>query len=260
MLSAILRRTVIAVAAVCCCAAQTSLVGEVKNNPPLERPPIPEPRVITPEMRADIHMARKEYREALTIYRTLKPVTHTVANKMGIAHHQLVELAQAKRNYEMAIRMKPDYPEAVNNLGTIFYATKSYRRAVNQYRKALKFNPYSASIYSNLGTAYFARKNYKDAMTAYEKALELDPEVFEYRGSHGVLLQERSVAERAKFHFYLAKTYAKAGVTDRALLYIRKALEEGFTERKKLVEDPEFAGLQQNPEFLELLKLQPRVL
>jgi len=74
-----------------------------------------------------------------------------------------------------------------------------------------------------------------------------------------VLLQERSVQERAKFHYYLAKTYAKAGAVDRALLYMRKALEEGFTERNKFREDPEFASLKELPEYQELLALEPRV-
>ena len=66
--------------------------------------------------------------------------------------------------------------------------------------------------------------------------------------------------ERAKFHFYLAKTYAKAGAVERALLYIRKSLEEGFKERDKFKEDPEFAELQELPEFQQLMALEPRVL
>ena len=126
--------------------------------------------------------------------------------------------------------------------------------------KALKLAPRSASIHSNLGTAWFARKNYQRASEAYQKALELDPEVFEHRSTNGVLLQERSVAERAKFHFYLSKTYAKAGHAERALIYMRKALEEGFKDRQKFVEEPEFASLQKLPEFQQLLELQPRVL
>jgi hypothetical protein len=44
------------------------------------------------------------------------------------------------------------------------------------------------------------------------------------------------------------------------LLYIRKSLEEGFTERDKYKEDPEFAMLQELPEFQQLMALQPRVL
>jgi hypothetical protein len=73
-------------------------------------------------------------------------------------------------------------------------------------------------------------------------------------------LQERTVAERAKFHYYLAKTYAKSGDTERTLIYMRKALEEGFKERGKFLEEPEFAKLQANAEFQAILKLEARVL
>ena len=72
----------------------------------------------------------------------------------------------------------------------------------------------------------------------------LDPDVFEHRSTQGILLQERSVGERGKFHYYLAQTYAQAGRNDLALQYIRKALEEGFKEKKKFQEDPAFAGLE----------------
>jgi len=88
----------------------------------------------------------------------------------------------------------------------------------------------------------------------------IDPEVFEHRSTYGVLLQERSVEERAKFHYYLAKLYAQGGRTELALQYVRKALEEGFKDRKKFLEDPEFAGLRELPEFKELMTLEPRVL
>jgi uncharacterized protein HemY len=74
------------------------------------------------------------------------------------------------------------------------------------------------------------------------------------------MLQERSVEERAKFHYYLARVYANAQMFDRAMQYLRKALEEGFRERNRLKEDPEFAALQENPEFQQLLAMEPRVL
>lgn len=216
-------------------------------------------RELTPEARADIFMARKMYREAIDMYRKL-PETHILANKIGIAYHQLTQLDRAKKQYERALKLNPKYPEAINNLGTVHYAKRSYRRAIRSYKKALVLTPNSASILSNLGTAYFARKKYKDAFETYQKALAIDPDVFEHRSTQGVLLQERSVEERAKFHFYLSKTYAKAGVVDRALLYMRKALEEGFRDKDKFKEDPEFAGLRELPEFKELMLLEPRVL
>jgi len=240
-----------------------SLVADTKsapaNPPPAAAAPEP-PKPISMQMRGDIAMARKMYREAIDYYRAIKPEAPLVWNKIGIAYHHLGDLNQAKRAYERALKLDKRYAEAINNLGTVHYAQRSYRRAVGQYNKALKLSPNSSGMWSNLGTAWFARKNYKRAAECYTKALALDPEVFEHRSTAGTLLQERSVAERAKFHFYLSKTYANAGMNERALQYMRMALEEGFTERKRFVEDPEFANMQELPEFKELLELRPRIL
>jgi tetratricopeptide (TPR) repeat protein len=235
----------------------TPLAYRQENNPPPVAKPAP---ALTPEMRGDILMARKMYREAAEMYGSSGQDTAIIANKIGIAYHQMTELEVARRYYERAVKLDRNYSEAINNLGTVYYAKKNYRKAVSQYNKALKIKPNSPSIYSNLGTAQFARKKYKQALEAYDIALSLDPEVFEHRGSHGVLLQERSVEERAKFHFYLAKTYAKAGAVERALTYIRKALEEGFKERDKFQSEPEFAKMKDLPEFQQLMASEPRVL
>jgi tetratricopeptide (TPR) repeat protein len=215
---------------------------------------------LSPETRGDILMARKMFREAIEVYSVGADSNAVLSNKLGIAYHQMLQLDMARKYYQQAVRLNPKYSEAVNNLGTIYYARKQYRKAISQYNKALKLAPTSASIYSNLGTAEFSRKKYKEASAAYQKALELDPEVFEHRNASGTLLQERSVEERAKFHYYLAKTYAKAGNNERALQYIRKALEEGFKDREKFNKEPEFASLKELPEFQELLKMEPRVL
>ena len=212
------------------------------------------------ETRGDIFMARKMYREAIDVFREDKSKDPVVLNKIGIAYHQMQQLDNARKSYEQAVRLKPDYAEAINNLGTVYYAKKSFGKSIRYYQRALKYAPKSASIYSNLGTAYFARKKYKEAMETYQIALKLDPNVFENHGSYGVLLEERSVEERAKFHFHLAKLYAQGARNDLALQYLRKALEEGFKDKKKIEEDPDFQALRDLPEYKELLALEPRVL
>jgi tetratricopeptide (TPR) repeat protein len=215
---------------------------------------------LTPEMRGDIFMARKMFREAAEMYLQMPQSSPIAWNKVGIAYHQLGQLGLAKRAYEKSVRLSPKYAEAINNLGTIAYAEKSYRRATSQYKKALAHAPDSASIHSNLGTALFARKKYLEAAVEYKKALSLDANVFEHKGSQGTVLQERSVEERAKFHYELAKLYAKSGQPDRALQYLRKSLEEGFNERKKIPEEEAFAELRLNPEFQAILSAEIRVL
>jgi tetratricopeptide (TPR) repeat protein len=216
--------------------------------------------VLTPEMRGDIFMAEKKFREAAEMYQEHSKGSAVMLNKTGIAYHQMLQMSLAEKYYRLALRADPKYSEAVNNLGTIYYARKSYRRAINQYKKALRLNPESGSIWSNLAMGYFSRNDEVHAQEALKMALKLDPEVFEHRSTQGVLLQERSVGERSKFHYYLAHTYAQAGKVDLAMQYIRKALEEGFKERKKIAEDPAFASMRELPEFKELLASEPRVL
>jgi tetratricopeptide (TPR) repeat protein len=222
--------------------------------------PAEAPKSITAEQRGDIFMARKMYREALETYKSGPEDSAVLANKIGIAYHQMLDLEDARKYYERAVKLRPTYAEAINNLGTVYYARKSYRRSITQYKKALRLTPDSASILSNLGTSYFARKNYELAFTTYQQALKLDPEVFEHRSSMGILLQERTVDERAKFHYYLARTYAKAGDVEHTLIYVRKALEEGFKEPEKFNKDPEFQLVRDNPEFKLIIAAEHKVL
>jgi tetratricopeptide (TPR) repeat protein len=227
----------------------------------LSRPAAPEVKTqLSPEARGDVFMARKMYREAIEAYREGPADSPMIWNKIGIGYHQLLQLNVAKKNYEHALKLDSKYSEAINNLGTVDYAQKKYRSAIGRYRAALKLKPETASYYSNLGTAYFARKDYKKAALAYQTAVKIDPDIFENHSTFGTTLQERSVEEYAKFHYYLARTYAKAGQNERALLYIRKALEEGFKDRKLFMEEPEFAGLRTTQEFKDLMILEPRVL
>ncbi|HVW86638.1 MAG TPA: tetratricopeptide repeat protein [Bryobacteraceae bacterium] len=230
-----------------------------RNNLPARIEPSP-PNKLTPEQRGDLYMARKMYREAIDAYREGSLNSAVIWNKIGIACHQLGDFAAARRDYEKAIRLDRNYADAVNNAGAVLYAEKRYRSAISRYRKALKLQPDTASFWSNLGTAYYSRGKFVDMTKAYEKALSLDPNIFERRGTVGTELQDRTVADRARYHYELARMYAKAGKNELALQYLRRSLEEGLKDKVKMTQAPEFAGLRELPEFEELLKLEPRVL
>ena len=86
------------------------------------------PQQITPEMRGDIQMARKMFREAVESYSKANTKSAIIVNKIGIAYHQMLELDIARKYYEQAIKIDSKYAEAINNLGTVHYAKKSFRR------------------------------------------------------------------------------------------------------------------------------------
>jgi len=215
---------------------------------------------LTPEQRGDLYMARKMYREAIDTYRAAAGNSAVMWDKVGIAYHQLGDLPAARRAYERAIKIDKKYADAINNVGTIFYAEKKYRSAISRYNRALQFAPDSASIWSNLGTAWYARGKIDLMVQAYAKALQLDPEVFEKNSSVGTRMMDRGVADKARYHFEMARLYAGSGKNELALQYLRKALEEGFKEKDKLQQAKEFATLRETQEFKDLMTLEPRVL
>jgi tetratricopeptide (TPR) repeat protein len=215
---------------------------------------------LTPEQHGDLYMARKMYREAIDTYRTGPQNSAIIWDKIGVAYHQLGDLNAARKSYEHAIKLDKKYADAINNVGTIFYAEKKYRSAISRYNRALQFAPDSASIWSNLGTAWYARGKFDLMTQAYAKALQLDPDVFEKHGSVGTRMLDRGVADKARYHFEMARMYAGSGKNELALQYLRKALEEGFKEKEKLDQAKEFTTLRETKEYKDLMTLEPRVL
>jgi tetratricopeptide (TPR) repeat protein len=220
----------------------------------------PATESITAETRGDIMMAYKRYRDAIDYYQPGAATSATLANKAGIAYQQLQDLSNARKYYEKAIKLNPKFAQAINNLGTVYFTQKSYRRSISMYRRAIRLDPKMAAFESNLGTALFARNDFKGAEVAYRQAVALDPEIFDTRGTTGTTIQDQSVENRAMQHYYMARVLALSGARERALQYIRKALEEGFKDKEKFLKEPEFAAFQDDPEFKLILAQEQKVL
>ena len=221
----------------------------------------PAERQLSGEQMGDLYMARKQYREAMEQYRTLSeqnPRNAVYLNKLGIALHQQTVLGLALKYYERAVKVDPRYADAENNIGTIWYQRKKYGKAVRAYQKAIKMRDDMPVLYSNLGYAYFSQGKYDDSIAAFRTALAKDPQFFE-RGSsrNGSVLQDRSVPDRGRFYFLLAKSFAEGGNLERAVFYLRKSKEEGYTKIDDVKKDPAFAAVLQDPVVIDLLTPKP---
>ena len=221
----------------------------------------PAEHQITDEEKGDLYMARKQYREAMDQYRMLceqNPHNAVFLNKLGIALHQQTALGLALKYYERAVKANPKYADAENNIGTIWYQRKKYGKAVRAYQRAIKMRDDMPVLYSNLGYAYFSQGKYEDSIVAFRTALAKDPQFFE-RGSsrNGSVLQDRSVPDRGRFYFLLAKSFAEAGNLERAIFYLRKSKEEGYAQINEVKKDPAFAALLTDPVVIDLLAPRP---
>jgi tetratricopeptide (TPR) repeat protein len=242
--------------------AQNSPSGPVEIQPPVRRSEPPSPAASAEELieRGDVLRAEKAYLDALDYYRAAlakKVNDPSIHNRMGIAEMQLEHWKESMKEFERAIKADREFADAYNNLGVDYYELKKYGRAIKEYERAIKLREDSASYYSNLGAAYFSKKQFEQAAAAYSQALQLDPDIFEHNSRTGVSARLPSPEDRAHYDYVMAKLYAKAGVNDRSLEYLRRAMEEGYKGIEEVYKDTEFSELRKDPRFTQLMAVRP---
>jgi tetratricopeptide (TPR) repeat protein len=202
----------------------------------------------------DLH-ARKYFADALDYYQAAnnKEPSARLLNKVGMMNLLLMRVDAARKDFEHALKLDPKYADAYNNLGAVEYQDHRLKPAIKRYQQAIELNPAFATYHSNLGTAYMERKEFDKAASEYARALQIDPDVFEHRGSAGISARFPSPSDRARFHYVIAKTYARAGNTDRCLLYLTKAMEFGFKDIDRVYKEDEFAAVRKDPRFAQLM-------
>jgi tetratricopeptide (TPR) repeat protein len=221
--------------------------------PPQAGLPVPVPP--TAEELGDTLMAEQRYQAAIEAYKKGSPNSAVLQNKLGIAYQMLLMVTEASRCYQASLKLDPHNAKVMNNLGTIYDSLKQYSAAERMYRKALKIEPNSAVIEKNLGTALMAQRKYKKGAEAFQAALAMDPGIFEKKVRPRVD-NPTTKQDRGAMNYYMAKTCVRAGLNDRAIEYLRMALNEGFINPKKIVSDSEFASLRGIPAFEELIAAQ----
>ena len=209
----------------------------------------------TPEQLGDSLTARLRYQAAIEAYKRVPSESADVWNKMGIAYQMMFNLQNAERCYKKSLKLDSKNAAVLNNLGTVYDSMKNFSSAERMYRKALKVDAQSALIHKNLGTDLMAQHRYKQGWADYQAALALDPEIFQDKSSLHVD-NPASAEDRGAMNYYMARGCVRAGQNDRAIEYLRMALNEGFTSPKKLVADSDFASLHGSPAFEQMLAAQ----
>jgi tetratricopeptide (TPR) repeat protein len=242
--------------AVAITAASVAILAQTPVPPPTAKPAVTEPHFTpTSEQLGDSLMAHQHYQAAIEAYKKAPRDSADALNKMGVAYQLMYNQVEAAHCYQEALKLNPRNAIVLNNLGTIYVSLKQYSTAEKMYRKALKYDPRSALYLKNLGTALLADHKYKKGWEAYQQALAADPKIFD-RSSAVRVENPASLQDRGAMNYYMAKGCVRAGQTDRAIEYLRMALNEGFTSPKKIIDDGEFAALRDLPAFQQMLAAQ----
>jgi tetratricopeptide (TPR) repeat protein len=247
-----------------CLGAQENLARPSEPSENLQ-PNTERPVSLSFEERADLFMARKSfdhaieyYSDAIKSYQNASQNRLDIArlwNKIGICYQQKLDYGKARKAYKKAIDLNRDFAQPWNNLGTTFYLDKQPKKSIKYYRQAIKLSPLAASYHFNLGTAYFERRKYKQATTEYRAAIEIDPEILTRNSRGGTAVETRHAD--ARFYFYMAKIFASVGNPSEAVRYLQHAMEEGFQDRKRILQDPDIQKISKDPAFIALMKNPP---
>ena len=123
------------------------------------------------QARGELAEAMKQYGLALR----LRPEDATVNNALAAANMAAGHPEAAIKYLEAALRSRPDYFDAHYNLGTALAMREDFEGAVEHFRAAVRINPQDANAEANLGGALAETGHWKEARTHLERALTIDP-------------------------------------------------------------------------------------
>jgi len=164
----------------------------------------------------DYPQAIKDFDEAIRI----KPEYAEAYYNRGLAHKALGNAGQAIADYSRAIRIKPNMAEAYNNRGNAYGESGDCNQALMDFNAALEINPSFAEAYMNRGNAYNCLGNYQQAIEDYGRAIEKKPD---YAASY----YNRAVA------------YSKMGNGKLAILDLKTAAGLGDVRAKNVLKRQE---------------------
>ena len=133
--------------------------------------------------------------------------------------------AKGTAKLEEAIKIFPEYFDALHWLGKIYISQKSYEKGYPYLLRAIDINSRSYSSYYNLGVAFYQLKQYPAALEAARASVVLSPDSIEAHLLSGTILRITGSYPEAEKALVKANTLAKKTNSEAhwqlALLYNR---------------------------------------
>lgn len=96
--------------------------------------------------------------------------------KRGEAFADAHKYDEAIADYNMAIRLRPDYAEAYNDRGHAYHwKGGNADRAIADFTRAIELRPNYPTAYNNRGVVYMAGGDAAKGIPDFDRALELNP-------------------------------------------------------------------------------------
>lgn len=118
------------------------------------------------------------YVSAETLYRATiasNPGAWLAHNNLGLILASDGRVAEARAEFEEALRLDPDVPEHHMNLGRLLVADGELQEGAAHLTEAIRLDPLNADAFSNLGVALLREGRVPEAVTQFENAVRIQP-------------------------------------------------------------------------------------
>jgi Tfp pilus assembly protein PilF len=158
-----------------------------------------------------------------TLFRHTLSVTrgnYLAHNNLGVVLEQQGHWADAIHQYELALELKPGYPEALDNLGIVFDRIGQLGKAEEFFQAALRQRQDFAAARNGLGLVYQKQDRFQDAAQQFQEALKIKPDYADAHFNLAVELERQGRLDQAAVEFqttlklqpYSADVHSNLGV------------------------------------------------
>ncbi|HML85023.1 MAG TPA: tetratricopeptide repeat protein, partial [Bacteroidales bacterium] len=100
-----------------------------------------------------------------------------VFNQMRPERPSREDVELMEKHLLLALKVKPDYYDALNNLGSIYSTiTGQFEKSIPLFKRAIDADPQNTAAYVNLAFAYRQTGRINEALETYNRVIEIDPQ------------------------------------------------------------------------------------
>jgi tetratricopeptide (TPR) repeat protein len=156
--------------------------------------------------------------------------------KKGVNQMASEKLEEAIRTFDLALRIDPNYVDALIKKGYCHFHLDDYSLALACYDKALSIDVNNSEAWNLKGLAYYSMKNYDKAVECTEKAIDINP-------NDGMAWYNKAC--------YLALS----NKVEESLDALKRTIEIDIAYAKKAVKDRDFANARGEVAFRRIIEV-----
>jgi tetratricopeptide (TPR) repeat protein len=116
----------------------------------------------------------------------LAPDSPEAFHNLGMSLEKIGRLEDSLKSYERALALNPNLAPTHNNIGNVLRELGRPEKSLAYFENAISLNPNYAEAYSNYGWTLYGLRKFNESLECYQKALTLNPALLAARFNLGL--------------------------------------------------------------------------